>query len=322
MKKVFPKKEVAGILEFITENTRKHKLKKTEENRALLMSEETLITMLEHTTGDEVAVNVSYVGGNLKIRLTAKGEAFDPLAADASDPMRAALMQSFSRDIRVKNSKGTNVVTITAYKSRYLLLYKLVAAGILGLAVSLLLKLVCPPDVAQWIATQIMNTGKTMFMNCLNMLIPPLVFFSISSAIVGFGDTSQLGRIGGKLLGIYGTTTVFATAFGFLMVEIIKPYKYGSLVLSAVEDGQAAGLSFKEALLKLIPENFVKAFLEADTMQIIFLAVIVGIGVNLNQPSVPVPEEIRNRYISAEAALGAPLDPLSFVTELTERLFS
>ena len=50
--------------------------------------------------------------------------------------------------------------------------------------------------------------------------------------------------------------------------------------------------------------------------------VIVGIGVNLNQPSVPVPEEIRNRYISAEAALGAPLDPLSFVTELTERLFS
>ena len=50
--------------------------------------------------------------------------------------------------------------------------------------------------------------------------------------------------------------------------------------------------------------------------------VIVGIGINLNQPSIPVPEELRNRYISVEAALGAPLNPLSFVTELTERLFS
>ena len=49
--------------------------------------------------------------------------------------------------------------------------------------------------------------------------------------------------------------------------------------------------------------------------------VIVGIGINLNRPSVPVPEELRERYVSVEEALGAPLDPLSFVTELTQRLF-
>ena len=49
--------------------------------------------------------------------------------------------------------------------------------------------------------------------------------------------------------------------------------------------------------------------------------VIVGIGINLNRPSVPVPEELRERYVSVEETLGAPLDPLSFVTELTQRLF-
>ena len=106
------------MLSFITDNTRRHKLKKSEENRAILMSEETLITMLEHTTGDVVTVSISYLDGNLRIRLSAKGETFDPLAADASDSMRAALMQSFSRDIRARNLKGMNVITITAYKSR------------------------------------------------------------------------------------------------------------------------------------------------------------------------------------------------------------
>ena len=282
MKKVFSKTQVAEILAFITENTRKHKLKKNEENRAILMSEETLITMLEHTTEDELSVNISYLQGNLKIRLTARGEAFDPLAANPSDPMRAALMQSFSRDIRVRNLKGTNVITITAYKSRYLLLYKLVAAGVLSLVISFLLKAVCSPQACKWIASEIMNTGKTMFMNCLNMLVPPLVFFSIASAIVGFGDTSQLGRIGGKLLGIYGTTTVCATTFGFLMVEMIKPYKYGSMALSAVNTAEAGvDISFKESLIKIIPENFIKAFLDADTIQIIFLAIIIGLGVTI-----------------------------------------
>ena len=50
--------------------------------------------------------------------------------------------------------------------------------------------------------------------------------------------------------------------------------------------------------------------------------VIVGIGINLNRPPVPVPEEIRNRYISVGEVLGVSLDPISFVAELTERLFS
>ena len=50
--------------------------------------------------------------------------------------------------------------------------------------------------------------------------------------------------------------------------------------------------------------------------------VIVGIGINLNKPPVPVPEEIRNRYISVGEVLGTFLDPLPFTAELTERLFS
>ncbi|MBR5730851.1 MAG: cation:dicarboxylase symporter family transporter, partial [Firmicutes bacterium] len=280
MKKVFSKNDVAGILSFITENTRKHKLKKNEENRALLMSEETLMTMVEHTTGEEITVGISYIGGTLKIRLSGRGVEFDPLEVNDDNPMRAALMRSFADDLRAKNQKGTNVITISAYKSRYLLLYRLVAGGLLGLLISLLLKAVVPAQACQWISENIMETGETLFMNCLNMLIPPLVFFSIASAIVGFGDTAQLGRIGGKILGIYAMTTVCATAFGFILVEIFKPYRLGSVALSAVDASQAGvELSFKDSIINIIPENFIKAFIEADTIQIIFLAVIVGLAV-------------------------------------------
>ena len=280
MKKVFAKDRPAEIMSFISDNARRHKLKKSEENRALLMSEETLMTMLEHTTGDDITVNISYIGGTMRIKLIAKGDEFDPLAVRGADPMREALMQSFAGDIRSKNQKGSNIITITAYKSRYMLLYKLAAGGILGIVLSFLLKLALSPKACQGIATEIMEAGQTLFMNCLNMLIPLLVFFSISSAIAGFGNTAQLGRVGGKIIGIYMMTTVVSMTFGFLLVELFKPYKVGSLVLSgtvAVEDG--AGISFKESILGIIPENFFKAFIDANTMQIIFLAIFVGVAV-------------------------------------------
>ena len=280
MKKVFSKDRPADIMSFISDNTRRRKLKKSEENRALLMSEETLMTMLEHTTGEEVTVIISYLGGTLRIKLIAKGDAFDPLEANASDPMRLALMQSFSEDIHAKNQKGSNVVTITAYKSRYMLLYKLVGAGIIGLALSFILKAALPAQTCQWIAREIMDSGQTLFMNCLNMLIPPLVFFSIASAIASFGNPAQLGRIGGKIMGIYMMTTLCATIFGFIMVEIFKPYRLGTMALSGTVAADAGvDLSFKTSFLKIIPENFVKAFLDGDTIQIIFLAVFVGLAV-------------------------------------------
>ncbi|MGI5831268.1 MAG: biotin--[acetyl-CoA-carboxylase] ligase [Thermoguttaceae bacterium] len=49
--------------------------------------------------------------------------------------------------------------------------------------------------------------------------------------------------------------------------------------------------------------------------------VIIGIGVNLNTPSLPIPKELHSRFIAIEMVLGSPLDPLDFVTELTQRLF-
>lgn len=124
-----------------------------------------------------------------------------------------------------------------------------------------------------------MTPGKEMFMNCLNMLIPPLVFFSIASAIAGFGNTAQLGRIGGKIVGIYTMTTMFATVLGFALVELIKPYQFGVPAMPQAAPEASMDLSFVETFMKIIPDNFIRSFLDGDTVQIIFLAVFLGLAV-------------------------------------------
>jgi Na+/H+-dicarboxylate symporter len=64
--------------------------------------------------------------------------------------------------------------------------------------------------------------GK-IFVNLLKMIAVPLVMFSIMKGVADLKDISKLGKLGGKTLGIYLVTTVFAVTVGLGLVNLIKP---------------------------------------------------------------------------------------------------
>ncbi len=64
--------------------------------------------------------------------------------------------------------------------------------------------------------------GK-IFVNLLKMIAVPLVMFSIMKGVADLKDISKLGKLGGKTLGIYVVTTVFAVTVGLGLVNLIKP---------------------------------------------------------------------------------------------------
>ena len=63
----------------------------------------------------------------------------------------------------------------------------------------------------------------TIFINLLKLIAVPLVLFSIINGVAGIGDSSSLGRMGGKTLLAYLITTVLAVGIGLSIVNIIKP---------------------------------------------------------------------------------------------------
>ena len=64
--------------------------------------------------------------------------------------------------------------------------------------------------------------GK-IFINCLKFIAVPLVLFSIITGVAGMGDPKQLGRMGGKTLGMYLVTTIFSVSVGLMVVNLVKP---------------------------------------------------------------------------------------------------
>lgn len=65
-----------------------------------------------------------------------------------------------------------------------------------------------------------------IFIRGLKLIAVPLVLFSIISGITGLSDISKLGRMGGKTILLYLSSTIFAVAIGLSIVNVIKPGDY------------------------------------------------------------------------------------------------
>jgi Na+/H+-dicarboxylate symporter len=63
----------------------------------------------------------------------------------------------------------------------------------------------------------------TMFIRMLKFIAVPLVLFSIVSGVASLKDISTLGRMSGKTLFLYLSTTIFSVSVGLLLVNFIKP---------------------------------------------------------------------------------------------------
>jgi len=126
---------------------------------------------------------------------------------------------------------------------------------------------------------------KTMFLNALKMVVAPVVFFSIISCIVQFSDLSSLGRIGGKIIGMYFFTTCIAIAIGIGVFYLIQPGDASLASSLAVDSGaitsQTMNVSIIDTIVGIIPSDIVNPFLKANMLQLIFMAVIFGIATSL-----------------------------------------
>lgn len=124
-----------------------------------------------------------------------------------------------------------------------------------------------------------------LFINCLQLIIIPMVFSSIALAMCHISDTKKLGRISSKTLLGFLTTSVFALAtaclFGF------TAYKLGFFNINlssnvATSVTTASGNNPLIVILNAVPNNIANVMSNNSmVLSIVFLAVVVGLCINV-----------------------------------------
>lgn len=115
--------------------------------------------------------------------------------------------------------------------------------------------------------------GK-IFISIIKVFIPPIIFLTIVTGISGMSNLKKVGRIGAKALLYFEIVTTLSLGIGIVLASIIKPGRIGKSGLPVSDASKytshaTKGIDWKEF------------FLSNLTLQILLLAIIVGIIVSL-----------------------------------------
>jgi len=117
------------------------------------------------------------------------------------------------------------------------------------------------------------------FISFLKMLVVPLVFASIYTAILGLGSLEHLKRIGLKTIGLYLLTTALAVVGAILAMNIFDiGQKVSSEGLAYAKAATIAPFSFSSMILSFIPTNIFHSLSSGSMMQIIVFAILFGVA--------------------------------------------
>jgi len=145
--------------------------------------------------------------------------------------------------------------------------------------------------IVGWLAPdtgQAMQPIGTTFVEAMKMLIGPIVFLTIVGGIAGVADLKKVGATGLKALGYFQIGTICAMVLGLVAINIFRlgdgvnadPAKIETSGKAADLIDQGQNLQWWEFITHIIPGSMVSPFVEGDILQIIFMAVVVGIAIN------------------------------------------
>lgn len=121
-----------------------------------------------------------------------------------------------------------------------------------------------------------------LFINLLFMIVIPLVFFSISSAIASMDSMKRLGKIMGSMITVFVITGVIAAVFMLVATVIFKPGSGVDIPLSAPENVEEQSLSDQLVNTFTVPD-FVELFSRDNMMALIVMSILVGVATGLSR---------------------------------------
>ncbi|CAM5207813.1 dicarboxylate/amino acid:cation symporter [Alishewanella longhuensis] len=127
----------------------------------------------------------------------------------------------------------------------------------------------------------IFHVGGEIFIASLRMLVVPLVFVSLVCGTCSLSDTSKLGRLGGKSIGLYLITTAIAISFAIAAALLIGPGVGVDMQSDATYDVSSAP-TLAQVFINIFPNNPIQSMASGNMLQIIVFAVLFGLAVALS----------------------------------------
>ncbi|WP_033827610.1 dicarboxylate/amino acid:cation symporter [Bacillus andreraoultii] len=157
------------------------------------------------------------------------------------------------------------------YRSTVILLFAIIIGGIAGI--------IFGQDTA------VVKPFGDLFLNLMFMMIVPLVFFSVASAIANIGEMKRLGKIMGAILLVFFATAMISAIIGFIGIRVYDPLKGvdTSAIMNMMKTPDASqsteDLSILDQLVKTFTvSDFSLLFSKSNMLQLIVFSILFGLA--------------------------------------------
>lgn len=120
-----------------------------------------------------------------------------------------------------------------------------------------------------------------IFLRLIKMVIAPLVFSTLTVGIMKMGETSTIGRVGGKAMVWFISSSVLSILIGLFIVTLQHPGAGMNLQVPAgdVQTGLAvSGMNLKAFISHTIPTSIAGAMSNNEILQIVVFSLFFGIA--------------------------------------------
>lgn len=292
---------VSRSVEQIQEQLLAWKCKSEQVTQAVLTIEELLVDITQNIDPQEkvfinlkkglrkTSVNISYKGQKFELKNSIVLPGSEDLSSDldptAENVIHEMVLNLMKNRISSKYSRGVNTIRVAVETNEKAALIDSLSAIVLAIVLGLTLRMTVSEDVSLFVASNILQPIYLIFLRAMQLVVAPLIFFSLTSSITGLGDLRSLGRTGSKIMTSYTLTTILAILITIGMDAVMKPGEMGNITLPAA--GAAALLgdvpeistSFKDMIINMMPNNMLGTFVDSDMLQIIVLAILCSVTV-------------------------------------------
>ena len=123
------------------------------------------------------------------------------------------------------------------------------------------------------------------FIKLVKMIIAPVIFLTIVTGIAGMRDLASVGRVAGKAFIYFLFFSTLALIVGLIVANVVQPgaglnIDPASLDTSKVSEfaEKAHETTITGFLTGIIPDTFLSALTEGNILQVLFVAILFGIG--------------------------------------------
>ncbi|MDO4962234.1 MAG: cation:dicarboxylase symporter family transporter [Eubacteriales bacterium] len=251
-----------------------------------LVMEDILLRWQAHC-GEETELTISEGSqwGRPFIAFSVAGDDFNPCElSDEQDDFALKLVAALNLSFRYVYQKGRGVVCFSHASAKpnplRTILFSVLLAVAAGLGASHL------PSSAVAFCLAVATPVYNAFLHMLGCIAGPMIFLSVVYGVYSIGNISTLGTIGLRMIRSF-VGNIFLTTLlaGLLMLPLVNLNLAGGVQTEQLQ-------SIYQMILDIIPSNIVEPFMTGNSLQIIFMAVVLGVALIVLQESASVPAEL------------------------------